>query len=73
MRLGASGNGKLTFLHLLTASYPDYTGSICYDHTELLEIYKDSLYDLLSIIQQNVFIFNASVRESITILADFPE
>ena len=71
--VGASGSGKSTLLHLLTASYPDYTGSICYDETELREIRSDSLYDMLSIIQQNVFIFNASIRENITMFMDFPE
>ena len=71
--VGASGSGKSTLLHLLTASYRNYTGSICYDETELREICSDSLYDLLSIIQQNVFIFNASIRENITMFMDFPE
>ena len=71
--VGASGSGKSTLLHLLTASYPDYTGSICYDEMELREIRSDSLYDLLSIIQQNVFIFNATIRENITMFAEFPD
>ena len=70
--VGASGSGKSTLLHLLTASYPDYVGSIDYDGVELREIRTESLYEMLSVIQQNVFVFNASIWDNITMFADFP-
>lgn len=71
--VGASGSGKSTLLHMLTAAYPDYTGSICYDDAEMRSIRSDALYDLLSVIQQNVFIFNASIRENITMFSEFAD
>lgn len=70
--VGASGCGKSTLLNLLMASDPNYSGSIRYDDTELREINTEALYELVSVIQQNVFIFNASIRENITMFSDFP-
>lgn len=71
--VGASGSGKSTLLNLLMASYRSYEGSICYDDTELREIGSSTLYDMESIIQQNVFVFNATIRDNITMFHDFPE
>ena len=70
--VGSSGSGKSTLLNLLMASYDDYTGSICYDEAELRQISSDSLYEMVSVVQQNVFIFNASIRNNITMFSDFP-
>lgn len=70
--VGASGSGKSTLLNLLMASHDGYTGSIRYDDTELKQISSGSLYDMVSMVQQNVFIFNASIRDNITMFTDFP-
>ena len=70
--VGASGSGKSTLLNLLMASHSGYTGSICYDETQLQQISSESLYEMVSVVQQNVFIFNASIRDNITMFADFP-
>lgn len=48
-----------------------YEGSIFYDDQELHQISTQSLYDLVSMIQQNVFVFNASIRENITMFKPF--
>lgn len=71
--VGASGSGKSTLLHLLTSSYHGYSGTIDYDNVELRDICSDTLYGMLSVIQQNVFIFNASIRDNITMFSDFPK
>ncbi len=70
--VGASGSGKSTLLNLLMASHSGYTGSIRYDEAELRRISSESLYELISVVQQNVFIFNASIRDNITMFSDFP-
>ncbi len=70
--VGASGSGKSTLLNLLMASYDGYCGSICYDDAELRKISSESLYEMVSVVQQNVFIFNASIRDNITMFSDFP-
>ena len=71
--VGASGSGKSTLLNLLMASSKHYTGEICYDGRELRTVSPGSLYDLVSIIQQNVFVFNSTIRDNITMFSDFPQ
>ena len=70
--VGSSGSGKSTLLNLLMASYDSYGGSVFYDDTELRQISSDSLYEMVSVVQQNVFIFNASIRDNITMFSEFP-
>ncbi len=70
--VGASGSGKSTLLNLLMASHDGYTGAICYDAAELRQISSGSLYEMVSLVQQNVFIFNASIRDNITMFSGFP-
>ena len=70
--VGSSGSGKSTLLNLLMASHSEYSGSICYDDAELRQISSESLYEMVSVVQQNVFIFNASIRDNITMFSDFP-
>ena len=71
--VGASGSGKSTILNLLMASSRDYQGGIFYDGTELKTVSAGSLYDLVSIIQQNVFVFNSTIRDNITLFSEFPD
>ena len=71
--VGGSGSGKSTLLNLLMASSRDYSGEILYDGKELKTISPGSLYDLVSIIQQNVFVFNSTIRDNITMFSSFPE
>ncbi len=71
--VGGSGSGKSTILNLLMASSNNYGGKIRYDGKELKNISASSLYDLVSIIQQNVFVFNSTIWDNITMFSDFPE
>lgn len=71
--VGGSGSGKSTLLNLLMASSRNYEGEIKYDDHELKNISSRSLYDLVSIIQQNVFVFNSTIKDNITMFSPFPE
>ena len=71
--VGGSGSGKSTILNLMMASSKNYLGEILYDGKELKTVSADSLYDLVSIIQQNVFVFNNTIRNNITMFSQFPE
>ncbi len=71
--VGGSGSGKSTLLNLLMGSHEHYTGKILFDDNELRDISTDSLYNLISIIQQKVFIFNNSIVDNITMFRDFNE
>ena len=49
-----------------------YDGSILFDDTELRKISEESLYRLISTIQQNVFIFDDSIGNNITLYQSLP-
>jgi len=71
--VGASGCGKSTLLNLFLAAYDSYDGKIYYDNHELRNISSEALYDVVSVIQQNVVIFNATLRDNITMFRDIPK
>lgn len=70
--VGSSGSGKSTLLNLLTGINSNYQGRIMFDNIEMKEISPKSLYDIVGLIQQNVFVFNASIIDNITMFRDFP-
>lgn len=71
--VGGSGSGKSTFLHLLMAGSAEYRGRIMLDDTELRDVAPESLYEIMSVIQQNVFVFNASIRDNVSMFRSFPQ
>jgi len=71
--VGASGSGKSTLLNLLMASSANYKGNILVDGKNLKNIKAESLYECISVIQQNVFVFNSSIRDNVTMFRDFPK
>lgn len=71
--VGPSGSGKSTILSLLMHSDDEYRGSISVGEKELREITMESLYDNIAVVQQNVFIFDASIKDNITLFRDFPD
>ena len=71
--VGTSGSGKSTLVNLLMGSSNDYQGSIRFDQRELRSIATESLYGLVSVVQQNVFIFDDTIRNNITMFRHFDE
>ncbi len=71
--VGGSGSGKSTLLNLLLAENTGYRGSVLLDGTELRELSPEALYGLMSVIQQNVFVFNASIRNNVSMFREFPQ
>ena len=73
--VGASGSGKSTLLNLIMSSAcgAEYSGCIMWDNVDLKESSSDSFFDQVSSIDQNVFVFNSSIRDNITMFRDFPE
>lgn len=71
--VGASGSGKSTMLNLLTNSVntTNLKGDILIDNNNIKDIKSESLYNMVSTINQKVFIFNTSIRDNITLFSDF--
>lgn len=70
--VGGSGSGKSTLLNLLMGMAADYEGSIQINQQELRKLNMTSLYQTVAHIQQNVFIFNATIYDNMTLFKDFP-
>ena len=71
--VGVSGSGKSTLLNLLMGYYRNYSGSIKIDDLEISEVSSKSLYEQISVIQQDVFIFDDDIISNITMYRDFPK
>lgn len=71
--VGGSGSGKSTLLNLLMAAETNYSGHIFADGIELSDISTESLYGTMAAIQQNVFVFNASIKDNVSMFRDFPK
>lgn len=71
--VGGSGSGKSTLLKLILGYYEDYTGSLKIGGKEIRNVSLDSLYDWVSVIQQDVFLFDSSLKDNITMFREFSE
>ena len=65
--LGESGSGKTTLLNLLSGAKRDYTGSVRYDGQDIRDISGERLFELISVIHQETFLFDATIEENITL------
>lgn len=70
--VGGSGSGKSTLLKLLMGFLPGYSGQVLYDDAELRSLDLDQLTEHLSVIQQEVFCFNSTLENNITLFRPFP-
>ncbi len=66
--VGKSGAGKSTIFNLLSLLYDKYDGNIFFDNIDIKELDKSSLRGNLSIISQNPYIYNLSIKENLTII-----
>lgn len=71
--VGGSGSGKSTLLNLLMGSSSNYQGEICIDGVSIKNIESESLYQLMTSVQQNVFVFNDTIRNNVTMFHEFSD
>lgn len=70
---GPSGCGKSTLLKLLLGWLPDYSGTIRFDSTDARDYTPHQLQQGMSYIEQDVFLFNTTIRDNITLGGSFTE
>lgn len=70
--VGGSGSGKSTLLNLIMGSYDGYEGRVTMGGQELRDVNTDSVFNVVSVIQQNVFIFDDTVKQNICLFREFP-
>ena len=71
--IGVSGSGKTTMLNLLMGAYSGYSGNVLFDNQQIRDISMECLYTLISVVQQNVFIFDDDIVSNITMHKSFPQ
>ena len=71
--VGMSGSGKSTLLNLLLRFYDVTSGHISIDNQDIQAISADSLYNLMTIVQQEVYIFDDTLRANITLNQSFTD
>lgn len=71
--VGGSGSGKSTLLNLLMGSSSNYQGEICIDSVSIKNIESESLYQLMTSVQQNVFVFNDTIRNNVAMFHEFSD
>ena len=71
--VGMSGSGKSTLLNLLLRFYDVTSVYISIDNQDLQAISAESLYNLMTIVQQDVYIFDDTLKANITLSQSFTE
>lgn len=69
--VGPSGCGKSTLLKLMLGCLPEYTGSIRLDNREVRDCRPEQLWHQISYIDQDVFLFNTTILDNITLGEEF--
>lgn len=70
---GHSGSGKSTLINLLSKVFENYEGQILVDGEDLKRIREESFNENASFIYQDVFLFEDSIRNNITLYRDYSD
>ncbi len=71
--MGASGSGKTTLARILLGLLPDYVGRVEYGAREQRSVSAASLYRHIAYVDQQVYLFQDTVRFNITLGEDYTE
>ena len=66
--VGKSGAGKSTIFSLLCKMYDNYEGVITIDGIDIKELDKDTIRGNITIISQNPYIFNLSIKDNLRLV-----
>lgn len=70
---GVSGAGKSTLMNLLAMTYDNYEGKITVDGVDYRDINEKSFHEKVAFIYQEVFLFEDTIRNNITLYRDTPQ
>lgn len=68
--VGKSGSGKTTVFNLLCKMYNIESGTITIDGIDINDLDKDSIRGNITIISQNPYIFNMSIRDNLRLVKE---
>lgn len=71
--LGSSGSGKTTLMKILLGQLQGYDGTVLYDNIEAKEYDAESITDRIAYIAQDVYLFDTTIRNNITLWENFSD
>ena len=71
--VGTSGSGKTTLLNILLGINKPNEGSVQIDGVSVSSISPHNISDLFSVVQQNVFIFDTTIENNVTMYKHFDQ
>ena len=71
--VGESGSGKSTLLNIISGMYDEYDGEVMIEDEELKQVERNSLSHLVSLASQEVFLFNDTIRNNITLYREYSD
>lgn len=71
--VGGSGSGKSTLANLVTGLYKPWSGEILYDGKKKDEINRYDFYNSMSVVNQDIVLFDGTVAENIKMWDDVTE
>lgn len=69
--VGPSGCGKSTLAKLILGYYADYNGEIKYDDKEIRNVNIEKINKMISVIHQNVYMFDKNIKDNICLYKEF--
>ena len=71
--IGESGCGKSTLLNIIMGYYDNFKGKVCIDDIDIRDITSTELINILSIIHQDSFIFDDTLKNNLTLYCDYDD
>ncbi|MGL5711679.1 MAG: ABC transporter ATP-binding protein [Paraclostridium sp.] len=71
--VGQSGSGKSTILKLLQRQYSPTIGEILLDGVSYKELSCENFYSLVSSVQQDIFMFDETIKNNITLFNNYSD
>ena len=70
---GSSGAGKSTLINTIMGGFSPVQGEVLFDGIDSREIQPESLFQVMALVQQSVFVFRETIRNNITLFKEFDE
>lgn len=71
--VGSSGSGKTTLMKLILQYYDNYQGNLFFDNKEAKELKIKDINNIVSVIHQNVYLFNDTIKNNIILDKNYSE